>query len=247
MSLKISRILHAGYFFEYQDTRILFDPILENPFSVNCFAFPAVEFDSAQIESLKVDAIFISHYHDDHCSLESLNLLNRDIPIYIFCLQGEMLEMIRQLGFHQVIPLTLRQPIEIGGFEITAWQALDSDVDCLLQIRADGRNVLNVVDSWIDAQTMDQLLLEKPWDLLLWPFQTLRELEVLSPSRHPASTCEIPPEWILQLKALSPKAIVPSSCQFIHEEWSWYNQHMFPILKLAEKLLVQSAQFAKNW
>lgn len=33
MNLQISRILHAGYLFEYGDQKIAFDPIFENPFS----------------------------------------------------------------------------------------------------------------------------------------------------------------------------------------------------------------------
>jgi putative membrane protein len=74
MTLKISRILHAGYVFECAGRRIVFDPIFENPFSRNCHAFPAVRFDLEQIRALPVDAVFISHFHDDHCSFESLDL-----------------------------------------------------------------------------------------------------------------------------------------------------------------------------
>ena len=79
--MKISRILHAGYVFECDGTRILFDPVFENPFSRNCHAFPDVRFDLAAIRGLRPDAVFISHFHDDHCSMESLDLLDRATPI----------------------------------------------------------------------------------------------------------------------------------------------------------------------
>jgi len=39
----------------------------------------------------------------------------------------------------------------------------------------------------------------------------------------------LPPEWIAQLQALNPRFVVPSSCQFLQEPWSWYNRAFFPI------------------
>jgi L-ascorbate metabolism protein UlaG (beta-lactamase superfamily) len=83
-SLTISRILHAGYVFDCGATRIAFDTIFENPFSHNCHAFPDVAFDVDQIRCQRFDAVFISHFHDDHCSLDSLDLLDRATPLYLY-------------------------------------------------------------------------------------------------------------------------------------------------------------------
>lgn len=229
MALKVSRILHAGYVFECDGTQVAFDPIFENPFSRNCYAFPECRFDHEQIQKLHFDAVFISHFHDDHCSLESLDLLPRETPIYIYCLFEELLAWIRELGFTQVFPLKIDHLVRIGTFEIIPRRALDADVDSLFQIKASGLNVLNVVDSWIDEETLQDLVDESPWDLILWPFQTMREIEVLSPLRAESAPIEIPREWREQLKALRPRYVVPSSCQFKQEPWSWYNQAFFPI------------------
>jgi hypothetical protein len=65
--------------------------------------------------------------------------------------------------------------------------------------------------------------------MVLWPFQTMREIEVLSPSRATIAPSELPAEWIDQLKILNPRYVVPSSCQFLQESWSWYNHALFPI------------------
>ena len=239
--LKISRILHAGYVFECGDTKIAFDTIFENPLSRNCYAFPEVRFDYEQIKALKFDAVFISHYHDDHYSMESLNLLDRRTPIYMFCVFEEMFSLIRQLGFKNVYSLELDQPVVIGSIEITPRRALDADVDSVFQIKAAGFNVLNVVDSWIDYSTLDLLVQQGPWDMIMWPFQTMREIEVLAPSRYPAADRELPSEWMEQLKELNPKFVVPSSCQFIQESWSWYNNAFFPITYAQFNQQVQSA------
>lgn len=227
--MKISRILHAGYVFESGATQIVFDPVFENPFSRNCHAYPDVRFDLAQVKALRPHAVFISHFHDDHCSLESLDLLDRATPIYLYCLFDELFAMIRELGFVDVRPLAIDQPVRVGGFEVIARRALEADVDSMFQVRAEGLNVLNVVDSWMDPQTLEQLKPYAPWDMVLWPFQTMREVDVIAPSRAERGPVALPEEWPEQLRALAPRYVVPSSCQFRQEPWSWYNHALFPI------------------
>lgn len=227
--LTISRILHAGYVFECEGSRIAFDTIFENPFSRNCHAFPDLRFDVEAIRRQRFDAVFISHFHDDHCSLESLDLLERSTPLYIYCLFDALFDMVRQLGFTQVHALALDHAVEVGPFSVTPREAMDAEVDSMFQVRAGGMNVLNVVDSWIDDDTLGKLVQQGPWDMVLWPFQTMRELEVLAPSRHAAAPPGLPEEWITQLQALAPRFVVPSSCQFLQEPWSWYNRAFFPI------------------
>ena len=241
MTLDISRILHAGYVFECAGARIAFDPIFENPFSRNCHAFPDVRFDHEAIRALAFDAVFISHFHDDHCSLESLDLLDRGTTIHIYCLFDEMFAMVRALGFTDVRPLRVNVPVLSGPFAVTPREALDADVDSMFQIEAAGLNILNVVDSWIAPQTMDLLVSQAPWDMVLWPFQTMREIEVLSPSRAGPAPPTLPEDWIEQLRVLNPRYVVPSSCQFVQEPWSWYNHAFFPITYRQFEREVQAA------
>lgn len=250
MALRVSRLLHAGYLLECNGTTIAFDPIFETPFSQNCYAFPEVHFDHAALAQLKWDAVLISHDHDDHFSLESLKWIDRDTPIYIFTFFKELLGLLTELGFKKVYQIELLRPLHIGPFEIMALEALESDVDSIYHIRAEGLNILNVVDSWIGPSTFEKLLNVKRWDLILWPFQTMRELEVIAPSlAEPLSpaTTQLPPEWCEQIQQLNPRVIVPSSCQFQFEEWSWHNQAFFPISYAQfEKQMVQTIPQAKT-
>lgn len=229
MTLTISRILHAGYLFECERSTIVFDPIFENPFSRNCHAFPSVRFERDRIAGMKPDAVFISHFHDDHCSFDSLELLDRDTPIYLYCQFDELFAMIRELGFVHVHALQTDVVVHVGPFEIIPREAIDSEVDSLFHIRAAGLNVLNVVDSWIAPATLTQLAAYAPWDMVLWPFQTMQEIEVIAPTRAELMPASIPAEWLDQLRVLQPRYVVPSSCQFVQEPWSWYNHAMFPI------------------
>lgn len=229
--VKISRILHAGFIFEFEGQRIIFDPLFENPFSQNCYAFPEVDFDLTAIPNLKCDAIIISHYHDDHFSLESLKLIPKETPIYFFSVFEELFDLIKQLGFTSVHPITLGKPLHFGNLNILPLEALDSDVDSIFHIQAGDLNILHVVDSWIGINTWEKLIQTKTWDLALWPFQTMREIEVISPvtAEVTSETTLLPPEWTEQIQQLNPKAVIPSSCQFKFEDWSWQNQAFFPI------------------
>jgi hypothetical protein len=235
MSLTVSRILHAGYVFECAGTQIVCDPIFEQPFSRNCHAFPPVRFDQERIRGWRPAAVFISHFHDDHCSMESLDLLDRATPIYLYCLFDEMFELIRELGFSDVRPLHIDAPVSAGPFTVTPRRALDSDVDSMLQIEAAGLRVLNVVDAWMDPEVLPALAALAPWDMVLWPFQTMREMDVICPSRARANAADgeratdLPEEWMAQIGMLQARYVVPSSCQFVQEPWSWYNHAMFPI------------------
>ena len=102
----------------------------------------------------------------------------------------------------------------------------------MFHIKAEGLNILNVVDSWIDPEALPELASHAPWDMVLWPFQTMREIEVLSPSRAAAVAPQLPEDWIDQLRLLKPRYVVPSSCQFLQESWSWYNNAFLPITYL---------------
>lgn len=229
MAVTVSRILHAGYIFRSETTEVVFDPIFETPFSRNCYPFPQVQFVESEVRRWRPSAVFISHFHDDHCSFDSLNLLDRRTPIYMFCVFSEMFSWLEQLGFEKVTPLALNEPVQIGDFEIIPRRALDEDVDSLFQINVQGMKILNVVDSWIDDEVMKLLENQQPWDLVLWPFQTMNEMEVIAPNIHRRKDPEIPAEWLEQMRVLAPRNIIPSSCQFIHEEWSWYRYAYFPI------------------
>ncbi len=234
MELQIHRILHAGYVLNFQGTTILMDPIFENPFSRNCHAYPSIEFDLVQLKRQKFSAVLISHFHDDHCSLDSLSLINRETPIYIFCVHIEMSTLLKKLGFNFVHNFQLDQAIDIGAFRVTPRRAQEADVDSMLQIQVNGLNLLNVVDASIDSETLELLTREPTWDLILWPFQIMRETDVLGPRRanNPNFDSQLVgaiPEWAEQIATLNPRLLISSSCQFRMEDWSWYNHFYFAV------------------
>ena len=92
----------------------------------------------------------------------------------MFCQFEELFSLINELGFTEVHSLKLNSTITVGNIEVITHRALDADVDSIFHIKAAGLNILNVVDSWIDPETLELLTQTKSWDLILWPFQTMR-------------------------------------------------------------------------
>lgn len=229
MEISVTKIIHAGYVFSSSAARVAFDPIFESPFSYNCFSFPPVSFDREKLQQEKFDAVFISHIHDDHFSMASLNLLSRDTPIYLYSTVSEAFDLLKQLGFQSIYSITHYVPIQIGDLAIEALPALDRDTDCLFKISNSYFKILNVVDSWIDPWTFSKYIKNTHWDLVLWPFQTMRELESLNPNQHPQADQNIPKELFDQLKELQTHVLIPSACGFQFERGSWLNQFFFPI------------------
>lgn len=230
--LTIHRILHAGYQIADQDHDLIFDPVLTEPFSGNCFSYPRSQFETTALKSLEISAIFISHVHEDHFCLRSLSLFNRDIPVYIFAEDPEAKDLIHKVGFPTVHLLNLEQTYQIGQFQVTPKRALDENLDCFFSIRHGDVNILNVVDAWIHPDSLPALQQQAPWNLVLWPFQNMQEIEVLCPEISNTSAEEIfdiPEELKSDLLALQPQTLIPSSCQFKFEDWSWYNHKYFPI------------------
>ena len=195
---KVTRVLHACYEISWesgegdlgleiskdrtdlQTYRILFDPLFESIFSENCRAYPWVEFNQEVIREIQWSAVFISHIHDDHFSVSSLNLLNRSIPIYLYSSSPEYFELLEEMGFLRIQRIRVGDVIECGGARIQVHEAEDSEMDCIFSFSWLKYKILNCVDSWIPAKTFEELRMIH-WNLILWPFQKFQEVEVLAP------------------------------------------------------------------
>lgn len=75
---------HQGWLLASESTRILVDPLLTDGFGHGGMAgsvFPARDIDLQQLSP--IDAVFLTHEHDDHFDIASLLRVDRHIPIFI--------------------------------------------------------------------------------------------------------------------------------------------------------------------
>lgn len=115
--MKIQLIRNASLCLEYNQQRILIDPMFSPKFSFRSFAGisenPTVDlpFDTGQILT-GIDAVFVSHLHPDHFDEPAQQALPKDIPLFT---QPPSVDPIRGMGFEMVTGLS----------EPTTWREIE--------------------------------------------------------------------------------------------------------------------------
>ncbi len=106
---------HQGWLLRTATTAILIDPLLTERFGHGGLlgsVFPPRRIDLPAFPS--IDAVILSHEHDDHFDIPSLHRLERSIPIYLSArASGAAREILGAMGA-SVHPLQADQTLEIG-------------------------------------------------------------------------------------------------------------------------------------
>ena len=102
----------ASVIIEDNGTKILTDPwFIDGEFYGSWAHYPPYDFNSKDFED--IDYIYISHIHPDHCSVKTLEQLDRKIPILIHNFHFKYLkDQIQRLGF-SVIELNHNERIHL--------------------------------------------------------------------------------------------------------------------------------------
>lgn len=121
--MKVCFLGHQTWLISEKNTFILIDPILKDQFGASLNAgfqiYPPRNINISKIP--KLSGIIISHEHSDHFDIESLNLLSRDIPVYLGVLViSPVVETIEELGFKVYkIPSLDSSTIEFEDISLT--------------------------------------------------------------------------------------------------------------------------------
>ena len=110
--MKITNLNSASVLIEANGIKILTDPWLVDGEHYGSWAiYPPRRFEPNYFET--VDYIYISHIHHDHCSLKTLEQLNRTIPVVIHRYETQFMKMnLERLGF-KVVELMHNQRTEL--------------------------------------------------------------------------------------------------------------------------------------
>ncbi|MDC0668585.1 MBL fold metallo-hydrolase [Nannocystis radixulma] len=115
----VHRLQHASLLYRSRTTGILVDPHLHSQFGAQ-----ATDFDRRDLEGT-VDAILITHFHEDHWCLSTLLMFPRDTPIVVpkvprsSTICGDMAALLRRCGFVNVFAVDWWDPpLKFGEFEV---------------------------------------------------------------------------------------------------------------------------------
>jgi L-ascorbate metabolism protein UlaG (beta-lactamase superfamily) len=119
----LTRLQHASVLYRGRDAGILVDPHLHSPYEP---AGLQRTFSRAHLEG-RVDAILISHGHEDHWHIPSLMTFPRDTLIVVphvprpTMLCPDFARVLRELGFTRVVTLPwFAPPLVVGDLEVHA-------------------------------------------------------------------------------------------------------------------------------
>jgi hypothetical protein len=110
---------HQGWLFQGGRSRLLLDPLFEERFGHDGslgVMFPPREFNVDKVPA--VDAVFLTHEHEDHFNIPTLARLSRDIPVYLSSRSSTVARrLIERMGF-EVRLADAGEKLEIGDLEL---------------------------------------------------------------------------------------------------------------------------------
>jgi len=123
---------HQGWLFQSDRAAVLVDPLLCEDFgqahALEYRVWPPRVFDFAQFPRL--DAVVLSHEHDDHFDLPSLAKLDRAIPIYLSARSSRAArQILADLGF-TVHALSPGMPVRFGDLEVVPFAGDHIGANC---------------------------------------------------------------------------------------------------------------------
>lgn len=162
--LRATFIGHQGWLLSSEDTNVLIDPLLTDRFGHGGLAgrvFPPRRFDFDRMP--RIDAVWLTHEHDDHVCFPSLRRLDRAVPIYIsgrssIALSGALEELgftVRRVGAGVTVEVGSLQFRTFAGDHRATPHADEWDVLPFLATDAAGDGAFA---SSVDVDTPDALL-----------------------------------------------------------------------------------------
>jgi len=142
--MKIEYVCHACLIIETEDLRIATDPWTQGAAYCNqWFVFPKpVNADKLQ----NIDAIFVSHGHEDHLNDETLRTLPKQARVfYPYSFFGGAKEYIGSIGYGEVNETVTHKKYQVS--EKTAVTFIINSHDSLMVIESGGEVLINVNDA----------------------------------------------------------------------------------------------------
>jgi UDP-MurNAc hydroxylase len=174
--MRVTLVADSCFLFEHAGIRLLTDPWIGTAIAGGAWIqYPRPVITAEQVGRL--DYIFISHIHEDHCDLPTLRALDRNARIILMDRRPNFVENFlryHRLQFREVINIPLRKHHDIGNnmsFEVVEADpahTLNHLVDSALLIHYDGKSIYFANDNPPYA-AIDEYLKRYRFELALLP------------------------------------------------------------------------------
>lgn len=209
--MKAVTLGHASYLIQANSTNLLIDPVFGNFFENG----DSVPFPDRQIQLNKIpkiDAIFLSHFHDDHFDIESLKVIGIETPIYCPKSAYHILYLKKE-GFKNIFTLSPFTPIKLNSLTITPTPS-DSPIHLEYGFIFAEKDlyIWNQVDTVITPSILEEVTkkVTSHFHVIFCPYQLLLEHAAYWPQE-----CLFPAQRYKRLKnitkSFNTKFLIPSS------------------------------------
>lgn len=111
--MKVHYLTDACVLIEYEGKKLICDPWLSESICYGgLYHYPPINLNIN--DYLNVDAIYISHIHEDHLDSQTLKYYNKEIPVLIHCYEEKhVYNKLKGLGFNNIIELGHKESYQI--------------------------------------------------------------------------------------------------------------------------------------
>ena len=174
--MRVTLVADSCFLFEHAGMRMLTDPWIGTAIAGGAWIqFPRPVITAEQVG--KLDYIFISHIHEDHCDLPTIRHLDRNARVILMDRKPNFVENFlrhNRFGFKEVINVPLRTQYPIGpGMSVEVVEAdpkhtLNHLVDSAMLLHYDGKSIYFANDN-PPYPEIDEYLKRYDFELALLP------------------------------------------------------------------------------
>gem|GEM_PF-2478638 len=231
--LKVSRVAHAGIVVETPNVRCLMDPILKTKFMGGCLElWPKAKFRYKNLKTQGFDLLIISHEHEDHFDLPSLDLIDRAAKVVYPKGSPWVESCLKRMGFKDFHPLAPYEKLKYRDLSIMATPSEVPFPEMGVIFKYKKTCVWNLVDSVITRANVKQTISRfgKP-SLVLSPFQPVIEIEIGQDALGAPFPIADYRHILNVIKWIQPTYLIPSAFGYKNRINNWLNQRQFPMVE----------------
>lgn len=234
--MKITYPGHAGLLVEGKNINFMCDPWLVGGHVNNCSVWLYPPRKMAFEDFPKLDFIYISHEHDDHCNIETLMKFPKDLPVYILKFRDNsavVLQRLKKCGMKNINICEPGKTYSINNdTKITIFPSDEGWIDSAALIEHNGFTLFHCNDCCIYPSTFKEIGKNFKVDIAFLPYagfsgfpasyEFQEDIKLQLAEKKKTNAVE---KFFAAMEALNPTIAVPAAGDLVlvSEDLAWVN------------------------